>query len=371
MQGVAAAYDCAQFGEFERIVLADVDPAKARTGAERVNRSVAGELCEPLTLDARGRDALARELPKHRVAICALPYPMHRLAEEVAIEVGCNALDMGIDTGDALAIHARSQEARDKGIAIVTDCGLAPGLVNVFAAELLARYPGATSVRSYCGGLPETPVGPLGYVLRFSMDSVIGEYDDSILALRDGEIVEGEPLELLEEIEFDSVGRLEAFTTSGGTGTAPYSFRGKVPSYEYKTLRYPGHAAAMKLFRDCGFWLDKPVPGLDASPRAAFSSIMAANLTRPEIQDIVLVRVEVESREGVVRLEMLERQDPETGFTAMERLTGFSTSIVAIEVAAGRVPAGCYGCEEAVNPAAFRRELERRGFQIKSTQPRT
>jgi len=364
MQGVAAAYDCAKFGDFDRILFADIDTSAAEAGSRRVNRLIGRELCKPLGFDATNRSALSHELPRHRLAISALPYAMHRTVEEVAIDAGCSVVDMGIDTPDALAVHALDERAKENGVAVVTDCGLAPGLVNVLAAGLLARCPEATAVRSYCGGLPETPVPPLGYVLRFSMDSVVGEYCEPVLALRDGAVVEGEPLERLEAIDFDGVGRLEAFTTSGGTGTAPYSFRGRVPSYEYKTLRYPGHVAAMQLFRDCGFWSDDPVAGLDQTPRAAFSAIMGANLRRPEIQDIVVVRVEAESPAGVRRMEMLEHQDPETGFTAMERLTGFSTAIVAMEVGSGQIGPGCRGCEVAVDPKRFQAELARRGFSI-------
>ncbi|MFI5385477.1 MAG: saccharopine dehydrogenase C-terminal domain-containing protein [Fimbriimonadales bacterium] len=371
MQGVAAAYDCALNGSFDRIALADCDIERAVAGADRINSLLRSHLCEPFRIDAASRNALHAFLPDFEIAVSALPYAMHALVEDVGIEVVCSVVDMGQDVEPARAIHSRDREASAKGVTVVTDCGLAPGLVNIFAAELIARCPGATHVRSYCGGLPEMPIGPLGYVLRFSMDSVIGEYSDEILALRAGEVVTGKPLDLLEEIEFGGVGRLEAFTTSGGTGTAPYSLQGRVPNYEYKTLRYPGHLAAMNLFRDCGFWSEAPVARIGVSAREAFSAVMEQNLARPEIGDMVLVRVEAEAPGRTLRLEMIERPDPVTGFTAMERLTGFSTSIVAIEISEGRVPAGCSGCEVAVDPDNFRCELQKRGFGVRSVDTLT
>ncbi|HVT11969.1 MAG TPA: saccharopine dehydrogenase C-terminal domain-containing protein [Fimbriimonadaceae bacterium] len=365
MQGVAAAYDCALYGDFDRIVLADFAPAKAEVGAERINRLLGREVCGWAAFDATDRQALRLFLADHSLAIGALPYKLHFPAEEVGVEVGCGVVDMGQDTEPALAIHARDAQAKAKGVAVVTDCGLAPGLVNVFAADLIARCEGATHAVAYCGGLPCEPIPPLGYALRFSMESVIGEYSDEVLALRDGEIVTIGPMGDLESIEFDGVGPLEAFSTSGGSGTAPYSFRGRIANYEYKTMRYPGHAAAMKLFRDCGFWSEEPHGRLGTSPRAAFSAVLEERLAFPDVADMILVRVEVRSPVETLRIELVERDDPATGFTAMERLTGFSTAIVALAIRSGHIAPGCHGCEAAIDPAHFEAELRRRGIGIR------
>ncbi len=371
MQGVAAAFDCAQHGDFARIDLADFDLAKAEAGAERINRLVGGEICGAVELDATDRHALRECLSRYALAVSALPYKLHFPAEEIGIEVGCGVVDMGQDTEPALAIHSRDAEAKARGVAVVTDCGLAPGLVNVFAADLIARCEGATHAVAYCGGLPHEPVAPLGYALRFSMESVIGEYSDEVLALRGGEITTVEPMGDIETIEFDEAGTLEAFATSGGSGTAPYSFRGRIANYEYKTMRYPGHVAAMRLFRDCGFWSEEPHPRLGISPRAAFSVVLEERLAFPDVPDMILVRVEARSPDETLRIELIERADPATGFTAMERLTGFSTAIVALAVRAGHIAPGCYGCETAVDPTLFERELNRRGIRVavSSSQP--
>lgn len=367
MQGVAAAADAAKYGQFERIVLADVDVVRAIHGSDRADRFAGSQVCEALRLDASDPAQLAAILSEADIAIAALPYKMHSFAEQIALGVGCSVVDMGQDEDTACAIHERSKDAESKGISIVTDCGLAPGLVNVFAADLLARNPGASHIRSYCGGLPERPVGPLGYVLRFSFESVIAEYADPSLALRRGRIEMVPGLEALEEIEFEGLGVLEAFATSGGSGTAPYTFLGQVPNFEYKTLRYPGHCQAMRLFKACGFWDEDRLDSIGMSPREAFTQIMEAQLTRSEIPDVVALRVEAVTADGVARIEMLEHQDSVSGFTAMERLTGFATSIVAIDVAEGRIEPGCRGCESAVDAIRLKSEMERRGFQIRES----
>src|SRR4029079_4399573 len=45
----------------------------------------------------------------------------------------------------------------------------------------------------------------------------------------------------------------EAFNTSGGLGTLAETLKGKVNTLNYRTIRYPGHAAIMKaLLNDLG-----------------------------------------------------------------------------------------------------------------------
>jgi lysine 6-dehydrogenase len=124
----------------------------------------------------------------------------------------------------------------------------------------------------------------------------------------------------------------------------------------------------MRLFRDCGFWSEERSPKLGMTPREAFATILEEFLNHPNAKDIVLVRVEVETPNELVRLEMNEKLDTNTGFTAMERLAGFSTSIIALEIAAGRIPPGCYPCELAMDPCRFEKELRRRGFEISETR---
>src|SRR3989441_5807405 len=64
----------------------------------------------------------------------------------------------------------------------------------------------------------------------------------------------------LEDVEFPSpVGTLEAFHTGGGISTMPWAYRGRVRTMEYKTLRYPGHAAIMRPIREMGLLSLEPV----------------------------------------------------------------------------------------------------------------
>ena len=63
-------------------------------------------------------------------------------------------------------------------------------------------------------------------------------------------------------------------------------------------------------------------------------------------------------------LEIVDYYDDETGFTAMERTTGWHASIVAIMMAKGETPRGARPLEVAVPGAAFVRELKLRGIKL-------
>src|SRR5690606_33636982 len=150
----------------------------------------------------------------------------------------------------------------------------------------------------------------------------------------------------LEMLHIEELGEMEAFVTSGGTSTAPMTLEGKVANYEYKTIRFPGHCQLMKIFKDFGLWREDTVEvkGGKVRPKDVFVKVFEPELAKFEDQDLCVVRgVGIGTRDGKptrIQIDIFDKQDEETGFTSMERLTGFSTSIIAQEVVQGNVPKG-------------------------------
>ncbi|MEJ5170507.1 MAG: saccharopine dehydrogenase C-terminal domain-containing protein [Fimbriimonadales bacterium] len=371
MQGTAAAYDVARFGEPSSLVLADVDPEAATRAAERVNALVGSDVARPAQADATDPASLRSLLSEADVLISAVPYFLQPQVWDAAFETRTSMVDMGNDTADTLHLLERDAEAKKLGIALVPDTGLAPGLVNSLGNLFLERLDEADTVRLYCGGLPQHPKPPFGYKLVFSIEGLVGEYTDETVALRDGEVVVIDTLDELEELEVEGLGRLEAFTTSGGTSTAPYTHRGRVRNYEYKTVRYPGHCALMRVFKDFGFWGLEPieVDGALVRPREVFHRLMQTALEDPEDKDLVVVRAVAEGRRAGRRVrlqaDILDYHDDSTGFSAMERLTGFSSAIVAEEIAKGGIGPGCHAYEKAMTGERFLEEIRRRGVEVR------
>ncbi|MDP6232477.1 MAG: hypothetical protein QF913_09955 [Nitrospinaceae bacterium] len=66
-------------------------------------------------------------------------------------------------------------------------------------------------------------------------------------------------------------------------------------------------------------------------------------------------------------LDLVERYDKATGFTAMEKLTGWHAAMVAILSAQGEVPRGGVPVESVLTSEQIARECYKRGWNIRNT----
>jgi saccharopine dehydrogenase-like NADP-dependent oxidoreductase len=131
-------------------------------------------------------------------------------------------------------------------VAFAPQCGLAPGFISIAANHLAKKFDSVRSLHMRVGALPQFPANALKYNLTWSTDGLINEYCNPCEAIHDGRAVEMMPLEGLEHFSLDGID-YECFNTSGGLGTLVETLDGKVESLNYKTVRYPGHCAVMKM----------------------------------------------------------------------------------------------------------------------------
>lgn len=375
MQGVAAAYDLAKFGQAEQVLIVDIDLRRAEEGAARVNRLLGGEeeLIQPRQLDVQDREGLVELLRKVDVALSAVPYHFNLEITKAAIAARAGLCDLGGNTKLVLEQLKLNSEAEAAGVTVIPDCGLAPGLSTILAVYAISQMERPREVHIRCGGLPQRPLPPLGYKLVFSIEGLTNEYLERAYLLRGGRIVEVESLTELEELEFPPpVGRCEAFITSGGTSTCPWTFAGKLEEFDYKTVRYPGHCEKFRVLCELGLLEPEPVQvgECQVAPRALFHKVAAPRLAFPEEPDLVVLRVicrgEDASGSVEVQLDLMDFYDETTGFSAMARTTGFSAAIVAAMIAQGKLreEKGVIPLERAVSPKPFLAELARRGFEL-------
>lgn len=371
MQGTAAAYDLAKFADPAAIHLGDVSLEQATLVANRVNALVGKEICRPFRCDALDVESVTGFLEMVDVVISCLPYWMHPHVAKVAVETMTDMVDLGGNTDVTMETLAMNDSAVAGEVTLVPDTGLAPGLVNNIGLYLIESMESCESVKLYCGVLPQNPKPPFNYKLTFNVEGLVTEYDYEATVIRNHEVVKVPTLDEIEYIHVAELGRMEAFTTSGGTSTAPYTFKDKVRNYEYKTIRHPGHADLMKIYRDFGLWSEETieVKGQNVRPKDVFCAVFGPKLAEFVDQDLCVVRgVGVGHRGGKrveIQVDIFDKQDPETGFTSMERLTGFSTSIIAQEVVSGRVRKGAVRYEEAMGGKAFLEQLRRRGIDVR------
>jgi saccharopine dehydrogenase-like NADP-dependent oxidoreductase len=187
-------------------------------------------------------DTLRSVLGGQFAVLSAAPYHATRLIAEAAKAAGAHYLDL---TEDVASTRVVKQLAAGAHTAFIPQCGLAPGFITIVASDLASRFDTLHDVRMRVGALPKFPSNALNYNLTWSTDGVINEYCEPCEAIVNGQLRETQPLEELEEFSLDGV-LYEAFNTSGGLGTLCDTLAGKVRNLNYRTIRYPGHAAIMK-----------------------------------------------------------------------------------------------------------------------------
>lgn len=369
-QGIAAAYDLAKFGDAGRIMLADADEALARQSAERVNQLLGRKAAEGIALDVRNQAAVRRALKGHDVALSAVPYFFNLQLTRAAIADGVSFCDLGGNTEIVRQQHALDAEARRAGVRVVPDCGMGPGMGNTLAVHAMSLLDHAEHVYIWDGGLPQRPTPPWNYQLTFSIEGLTNEYHGGMTVLRGGKLTHIPCFTELETVEVPPLGELECFFIAGGASTAPWTFAGKLQTYELKVLRYPGNFAQLKAFSDLGLFETSPVKvdGKEVVPRHLFHALFEPQVRAEAIKDVCIIRVRALGRKdgaaAEATVQIVDYYDEATGFSAMQRTTGWHLSIVAAMMARGEIEAGAKPVEVAVPGPAFVREARRRGFRI-------
>lgn len=370
-QGTAAGYDMARWGDAGRVIVADYDPDVARRAAEGINALLGKVVAEPVAVDVTDLDAVARVLEGVDAFLSAVPYYYNLAITRVALGAGASMCDLGGHTGIARQQHGFDSEARRAGISIVPNCGQVPGLGTTLSVYAIEQLDEAVDVFMWDGGIPQSPRPPFNYLLTFHIAGLTNEYAEPAIFLRDGQITEVEPMTELETVEFPPpIGTLEAFVAGGGTDTMPWTYEGKLRTLQNLTLRHPGHFAQLRAFYDLGLWELEPVQvGEDeVVPRDVFHALFEPKVTFPEDKDLVIVRVKATGKRGgrdaQSLVELFDYFDEGTGFTAMERTTGWSAAIVAGMMARGQTPRGAGGVETQVPAGLFVEELRKRGLNV-------
>jgi lysine 6-dehydrogenase len=367
LMGRAAVYDLAHNKDISQVGLFDIDLKLAQAvGTKYGNKKTIAK-----RLDAGDTKGAERHFQGYNAVISAVTYRYNPGLAKAAIRVGAHFFDLGGNNDYVAAEFKLHAAAKKAGVVVIPDCGLAPGMVSVIAAGDLKKFDKPESLHIRVGGLPQKPRPPLNYEMVFSAEGLINEYYEPVVAIRKGRKIDIPPMTEIEELHFKGIGKLEAFTTSGGTSTLPKTYGKVLKNLDYKTIRYPGHCEKFKMMLDIGLaeWEQMHVDGVKVSPRSVLKAVLDKNLSFGE-PDLVLVRVttegKIKGKNKRLVAEIIDREDKKTGLTAMMRCTSFPVTIIATMAASGKITArGVHPQEKAVDPEIFEKELAKRRIIIK------
>ena len=368
LQGSACAYDLLQQPDVTEVRLADL----------RVDHLApflapySGKRLLPTRLDLRERDAVLAVMRESDAVMSAAPYYFNGELAALAIEAGAHFCDLGGNTEIVFEQKQLDGAAKQRKVSVIPDCGLAPGMVNILAEHGIRQLDTTDKVKIFVGGLPQQPEPPLNYQIVYSIEGVLDYYTTLSWVVRDGKREQVKALSEIEPVRFDApVGELEAFHTAGGLSTMAFRYEGKIPTMEYKTLRYPGHAKIMEAIRELGLLEQEPVEvkGHRVSPRDVAIAAMTPRLTKPHGKDVVALRVEAtgtkDGKPCTIGFELVDRYDESKGISAMMRTTGFSLAITGLLQAAGKIAPGVWTPDECMPAERYIAELAKRGIDIR------
>jgi len=297
-------------------------------------------------VDIDAATALVDVLKGKFAVMSALPYHLTIKLAEAAAEAGVHYMDL---TEDVASTRRVKEIAATAKTAFIPQCGLAPGFISIVANDLAKRFDSLESVRMRVGALPQYPSNALNYNLTWSTDGVINEYCEPCEAIVEGELVETPPLEEREEFSLDGI-TYEAFNTSGGLGTLAETLKGKVRTLNYRTIRYPGHAAIMKaLLNDLGL----------RHRRDVLKDILEKALPAT-FQDVVVIFVTVSGRksgrliqETYANKVYSKRDENGEVHSAIQITTASGICAVLDMLADGKLPATGFVRQEEISLDAF------------------
>jgi len=368
MMGRAIAYDLLRHDALSELIIVDREKKRAEALAEWL----ADRRAIPIRLDASAPRAVRDAMEGCAVAVSAVPYFLNLSLAQAAVAARVNFCDLGGNPAVVAKELSLDPQAKAAGVTVIPDCGLAPGLVNILTVAAIAGFREVESVKIRVGGLPQRPRPPLDYQIVFSPYGLINEYTEPATILRDGKIATVPPLTEPEEITFPPpYGTLEAFHTSGGSSTLPYTLAGKVRNLDYKTIRYKGHLSRVKAIAALGFFDQTPrrIDGVEVVPRELAVALLREKLSFND-PDVVLLRVSANGpgeagTTRTVKYELIDLYDERTGLSAMMRTTGFPIGEIAWMLATGRITArGALPQETCVPQGELIKRLRARGIRI-------
>ncbi len=220
----------------------------------------------------------------HDVAVSLLPWQFHPHVARACINVGKHMVTTSYVKEEMQALDA---EAKEKGIILLNELGVDPGIDHMTAMQVIDRVHAeggkVTTFQSYCGGLPapEANDNPYGYKFSWSPRGVLLAGLNTSRYRRDGKV-----LDVPGWSSSTTCGRCEVAIDGKPTALQGYANRDSMPYTEVYgidprdvmfrgTLRFPSWCPIQKQTARLGWLATDGIDGLEGKTYADLTALLA------------------------------------------------------------------------------------------------
>lgn len=345
LQGRAALYDLIHSQEVHKIIACDLDLDQIG----QFTNDLTHPKVQAIEIDVVNTEQVSRLMEEVDAVIYLLPTRFRGSMAKLAISAGVHFVDASYSNPEYLTLN---EHAREKGVSILPEFGLDPGIDLVLSARAIREFDEVDLVNSYGAGFPEPSAAnnPLQYKISWSFSGVLAAYDRTAKLVRNGKVVRIPRTQIFAEknihmVDIDGLGSLEAYPNGDASKyLTMLGLEGKGINAGRYSMRWPGHSAIWNKLKALGFLNQKPltIDGASISPRKFIHDLLQPQLLyQADERDIAIIRVEVAGRKDGLRkkvmYQMVDYRDLESGLLAMQRTVGFTASIGAQMILRGDI----------------------------------
>jgi len=238
-------------------------------------------------------ERLEQIIADHDVAVSLLPWQFHPQVARACIDQGKHMVTTSYVKDEMKALDA---EAKEKGIILLNELGVDPGIDHMTAMKVIHKVQGdggeITTFQSYCGGLPapEANDNPYGYKFSWSPRGVLLAGLNTARYRRDGQVVDVAGNEL-----FDHVWEVPVEVEGAVIDFEGYPNRDSMPYTEYYgidprdvmfrgTLRNQDWCRSMKQVARLGMLRTDAIEGLEGKTFADLTAVLIGADTTTDLK---------------------------------------------------------------------------------------
>jgi len=261
-----------------QVTVADMDLKLAQSKTGKSPHALA------IQLDVENESQRKTEISKVDFVISMLPAFMHAPVAKNCVELGKHLATASYVSEQ---MQGFNEEAKQKGILLLNECGLDPGIDHASAMKIIdeVHEQGGeiSSFKSFCGGLvaPECNDNPWGYKFSWNPRNVVLAGQGTAHYLEDGEIKYipyNRAFLQTEIITVDGYGSFDAYANRDSLSyQTPYGLQ-KIKTLLRGTLRMPGYCKAWNVFVKLGMTDDTYV--IKNANRFTYATLLASYLPK-------------------------------------------------------------------------------------------